>query len=406
MLFLEANFGPTWQPGMLMEGTDIQHNPLRDFITPKNPCSPFGFLSYLKANDRLFHFLNLDSPYPPRSEYARYISWVADHFADQVSYSTPVVAIDLDGRIDPATGRRLVRVSTKSGDVFGRALSFAPGRSANIPEAFTKLLGDQIFHFTEYVHRRDGWRRGGKPASVAVIGASQSAVEIIIDLHATFSDVNVSSVFRAFSYVLKDTSPFTEDLLFPSHTDYFYHASPDSKKILTEQVRRSNYSSVDHDVLKHLYFLRYEQAVRGEDSISVWNNADVLEAAWHGDQIRMRLLDRHTGEAGTLDVDAVVLATGFRNFGVGEHEELCHPLLRGLYAQYEKNDDGTLRVTRRYQLIPSAADAGTPPVFLNGLCESTHGLGDAGSFSLLSYRAFDIHRTLTAAVNERTLTDL
>ena len=29
----------------------------------------------------------------------------------------------------------------------------------------------------------------------------------------------------------------------------------------------------------------------------------------------------------------------------------------------------------------------SPPLFLNGLCESSHGIGDAGSFSLLSVRA-------------------
>src|SRR3954468_1530517 len=39
-LFLERRAGPDWQPGMLLDGADIQHHPLRDFVTPRNPLSP------------------------------------------------------------------------------------------------------------------------------------------------------------------------------------------------------------------------------------------------------------------------------------------------------------------------------------------------------------------------------
>ena len=35
-----------------------------------------------------------------------------------------------------------------------------------------------------------------------------------------------------------------------------------------------------------------------------------------------------------------------------------------------------------------------PALFLNGLCESSHGIGDAGSFSLLSLRAKTIAESL------------
>ena len=39
-------------------------------------------------------------------------------------------------------------------------------------------------------------------------------------------------------------------------------------------------------------------------------------------------------------------------------------------------------------------DAGHAPVYLNGLCESSHGMGDSGAFSLVSLRATDIMRSL------------
>jgi L-ornithine N5-oxygenase len=398
LAFLEANAGPTWQPGMIIDGSDIQHNPLRDFITPKNPCSPYGFLSYLKSQGRLFHFLNLDAPYPPRSDYARYVRWVADHFRSLVYYSEPVRAISLCD--DPSTpARQLVRVDTDTRSLRARSLSFAPGRSRNIPRTFEPVLGDRVFHLSDYTCRRDEWKRGRPPASVAVIGSSQSAVEILLDMHSNLPDTTLHSILRNFSYVLKDTSPFTEDLLFPSFTDYFYEASPESKQSLTRQVLRSNYGSADHDILKKLYFVLYENKVHDHTSIVVQNNTSVLEAALTDDGVRLALRDEHTGHITALEVNAVILATGFKNFGTAENEELCHPLLEGIAEFYEKDRDGTLRVTRNYQLVPANGST-RPPIFLNGLCESTHGLGDAGSFSLLSYRAFDIEQALSGALDD------
>ena len=37
--FIEAASGPCWQPQMLISGSDIQNNPLRDLVTPRNPCT-------------------------------------------------------------------------------------------------------------------------------------------------------------------------------------------------------------------------------------------------------------------------------------------------------------------------------------------------------------------------------
>ena len=47
--FLEAGASPGWQLGVTIPGSDIQHNPLRDFVTPRNPRSEYG---YLKLSSR------------------------------------------------------------------------------------------------------------------------------------------------------------------------------------------------------------------------------------------------------------------------------------------------------------------------------------------------------------------
>ena len=399
LVFFEANSEPTWQAGMRIEGADIQHNPLRDFITPRNPCSPYGYLSYLKAHNRLLRYLNLNASYPLRSDYEKYVCWVANAFSERVRYAEPVVTISLSADSDPFTGRRLVEVKTPARSARARSLSFAPGRSPYVPPVFQSLLGDRVVHFTDYAARRDSWRRCGTPASIAVVGASQSAAEILLDLHSHFPGTILHSVFRSFSFVLKDTSPFTEDLLLPGVTDYFYNASPASKRCLTQQMLRSNYGSVDQDVLARLYVVLYDNEVQGNMTLVMHRNTNIVDAMLQEEGVRLFIKDAHTERMSQFDADAVILATGFRNTGNSEDQELFHPLLADVVDHYERDADGALLVTRTYQLIPREDEADSPPIFLNGLCESSHGLGDAGSFSLLSQRAYEIERALAACVS-------
>ena len=54
----------------------------------------------------------------------------------------------------------------------------------------------------------------------------------------------------------------------------------------------------------------------------------------------------------------------------------------------DKNELGEMQVGRDYRL--TLVDCNNAGLYLNGLCESTHGMGDAGSLSLVSIRAKQI----------------
>ena len=92
-------------------------------------------------------------------------------------------------------------------------------------------------------------------------------------------------------------------------------------------------------------------------------------------------------------LDALVLATGFKDIAAKENGELYPPLLAPYHARFRADTHGALVVNRDYSL--TALDE-LPAVFLNGLCESSHGLGDAGSFSLISLRVEHILASLEA----------
>ncbi len=395
VLFLEAGAEPTWQPGMLIEGSDIQHNPLRDLVTPRNPQSPYGYLSYLKAVGRLYDYLNLDAPYPPRTDYACYVRWVAEQFRSVTSFGKRVRYVEC---VADSLGRPLVCLTTEKGEVFlSKTISFATGRSPLIPEQFKPFLGSRLIHLNDYLPSVARWKELPGPLTVAVIGGSQSAAEIILDLPSKLPDLKIVNICRRFGFKSKDLSPFTEEIYTPPFVDYFYSSPESAQSEMVRELWRSNYGAADPDVISALNFRLYEQKVTKVERIRMMSNQVIDEIkAERGGGFSFALSDRNSGERATVLADAVILATGFRNFGVGIDQESIHPLLSNLAAQIRFRQDGGVAVARNFRLFPKEADAQLPGIYLNGLCESTHGFGDAGSFSLLSLRSDLIAQSIQA----------
>ena len=375
--FIEANADSSWQPGMLLDGSDIQNNPLRDLVTPRNPQSKYTFINYLKSENRLLDYLNLGVAYPFRKDYAKYIAWVADFFRNDVSYNSPAQAILSDG-----AGGWLV--TTPQGTIRARAILLGTGRSRNIPDQFKNVMGPRVFHLCDYLPKRASLGKG--IGSIAVVGGSQSAVEIHLDLLGRFPDLAIHAVHRGYAMRQKDTSPFSDHVYFPEFIDYFFRVDESARNELQRQLRPTNYSAADLDVLHKLYLTIYEDRLDGRTRFHNHNNTTVLSAESEGDAVTLYLHERHLDRQSALKVDAVVLATGFKDIGVGEGKEDFPPLLKMVAGQCARSRAGGLNVRRDYSLEIE----GNGLIYLNGLCESSHGLGDAGSFSLLSYRATDI----------------
>ncbi|MEU6865194.1 SidA/IucD/PvdA family monooxygenase [Streptomyces sp. NPDC046876] len=400
--FLEARPSPEWQPGMLLDGSDIQNHPSRDLVTLRNPRSRYSFLNYLHEQGRLLRHLNLPSEFPLRKEYAGYIRWAAGFFSHLVDCNQRAERVEV---VEEA-GERVYAVTTLSGSRYlGRTLVMGPGRTPYVPAPYDSLRTPRIFHLTQYLPKLAELTGDGRePESVAVIGGSQSAVELALDLSRRFPRAKVTTYTRSHSLKLKDTSPFSEEGYFPEFTDYYFRAPRAGKQALDAYMHGTNYSSADGDVLRELYLTIYEQELDGDQRVFVRGNHEAVGVApENGDRIALDFLERTTGERISETVDFAVLATGFRNMGPGPHEELCPPLMAPLAPLFATEPDGRLAVNADYSLSP--VGDGTPPLFLNGLCESSHGIGDAGSFSLLSLRAATLTDALTARLSAAPAAD-
>lgn len=396
VLFLEKSCEPGWQAAMLLDGSDIQNNPLRDLVTPRNPRSRYSFTNFLFEQGRLFEYLNLGIEYPLRKEYAQYVSWVARQFARQVCYREEVrhlSTVTIDGSM-------YFSITTAAGRIFyARSVVAAPGRTPLIPEVFRETEGERVFHLTQYAPMLKRLKLGsGQGKRAGVVGGSQSAVEIVLDLAAQFPEMEIVNIQRSFGFSLKDTSPFSDHVYFPEHVDYYFNASQESKASIDAQLRRTNYSSADGDVIHQLYLTIYEQKLDGRSQIHILNNRRVNAVNLRKDGLAMQVEEIHKGQHELIELDFAVLATGFRNLGPAEDQELIPPLLLPLQSYLAKGPHGVLKVSRDYRLLSANPDDPLPPLYLNGLCETTHGMGDAGSFSLLSLRGELIARSVSDAL--------
>jgi diaminobutyrate-2-oxoglutarate transaminase len=378
--FVEAQQDPTWQGGMMLAGSNIQNHPCRDLVSLRNPRSRYSFLNYLFENNRLLEHLNLPMEFPLRKEYAQYVRWVTRQLSDHADFGARVRSVSIVER----DGEQLYAVAAADGRHWlGRTLVAGPGRTPYVPPPFDTVRSPRMFHLVDYLYRVR--ELNGPPRSVAVIGGSQSAVELTLDLSKRFPAARVVNYLRSYGLRLKDTSPFSEEGYFPGFTEYYYKVDRSSKSILDNYMRPTNYSSADEDVLHELYALIYEQRLDGDQRVFVQGNSLVTGVRPVADRIGLQVSEVHTGEVLHDEVDLVVLATGFRDLGPRPHQEPYPAVLSGVADRFAFDDDGYLIVNTDYRLEP--IDPATPPLYLNGLCESTHGIGDAGSFSLLSLRA-------------------
>jgi L-ornithine N5-monooxygenase len=380
VVFLEKAGKTVWQPNMLFGTSDIQHHPLRDLVTPRNPRSRYTFTNFLFENGRLFEHFNLGRAFPIRAEYNQYISWAAGHFKHLVRYGCEVTDLEPVAGAEPhyavrGSGGEVVR---------GRSIVLAPGRTPYVPSAFAKCDRTQVVHLNHFLEAVGRLKQRPGPYRIAVVGGSQSAVEILLHLAQTLPEASLTGFSRSFGYRMKDVSPFTGEVYFPEFVDTFYSASPAEKRRLIGDLHLTNYSAADADVLDSLYLELYRQRISGEERLVIHRSADIVSAQSTGDGCEIAF--ERIGVPGTQAerFDLVILATGFRNLGTGENQERMPPLLAPLSRWIVPDDQGCIQVGYDYsvKMMPEAG-----PCYLNGLCESTHGMGDAGSFSLLSLRS-------------------
>ncbi|MGY8527514.1 lysine N(6)-hydroxylase/L-ornithine N(5)-oxygenase family protein [Paracidovorax citrulli] len=393
--FLEKQQDYHWHGNTLVSQSEMQISFLKDLVSMRNPTSPYSFVNYLHRHGRLVDFINLRTFYPSRMEYNDYLRWAAAHFAAQCSHGEEVVAIEPDGRAGP--DGRIDRVRVRSADAQGRervrmarAIVLSTGGTPRIPQPFAGLQGDsRVTHHGGYLN----WIAhqpcaDGKPMRIAVIGAGQSGAEAFIDLHDCYPSARVDWIVRGAALKPADDSPFVNEIFAPAYTDVVFEQAQAGRDRLIEEYLNTNYSVIDADLIERIYAMLYRQKVSGQFRVNLLTRKSVQAAQAVTNGIELTIASASPGDDASTETrryDAVVLATGYER---ENHRRLLAPLASYL---------GDFSVDRDYRVraLPELA----VPVYLQGFCQSSHGLSDT-LLSVLPARAEEIassvHDALTA----------
>jgi L-ornithine N5-oxygenase len=227
------------------------------------------------------------------------------------------------------------------------------------------------------------------PHRIVVVGAAQSAAEMLWATHQAMPHSKCAMIIRSVGLEYYQTSKFTNELYFPSFTDEFFTAPPDARRQILHDMRQTNYAGVTPGMLDTLYRQMYLERLTGTKRLRMISMVDVTAARMDGDEVVLTLSDRMGRETEQLHCDLVLLGTGF--------EPTAPPMVRQLA---DVAGVAEIAVSRAYRML-------TPPevtaaCYLQGTNEDSHGIADS-LMSVLAIRAAEIVEDVLAHRSEPTL---
>lgn len=386
-LFIEKQPNYHWHGDTLIDQSGLQISFLKDLVSLRNPTSRYSFVNYLHQHGRLIDFINMGTFYPCRMEYNDYLRWAARDFAGQVRYGEAALRIDHE-----AGARAIDRLRVRTCDQHGaeksyraRSVVIATGGTPNIPPMFAPLNTDpRVFHHATYLTsiRRLALPRDA-PLHIAIVGGGQSAAEAFVDLNDRFPAARLDMILRVRTLKPADDSPFVNEIFAPEFVDRVFQRRADDRERFIQEHRNTNYSVVDRELIEQIYAILYRQKILHQERHAVLGQQRVQSVQAAADGIALTSVDLTTGLARPRLYDAIILATGYER---RTHHEFLEPL---------KHHLRDFRVDRNYRLISD--DACSPPIFLQGFCEATHGLSDT-LLSVLPKRAEEIGKAVYQAL--------
>ena len=383
--FIEKQPSFAWHANMMLDNTHMQSSFLKDLVTMRNPLSHFTFINYLHQKQRLQDFINLKTFFPSRHEFNDYLAWAASHFNNRCAYGEEVLEVLPEKRND-----EISLLSIRSRDSDGvinerltRNLIVGVGGIPSIPEYFLPLQGDtRVFHSSGYL-REIAQHDSAK--KVAILGAGQSASEIFMDLHNRPNAPHVDLIMRARAIKPSDDSPFVNEIFNADFTDFVFSRSDQDRTALLDEFWHTNYAAPDLVLIEQIFNVFYQQRVADNARHRFLRRHEVVSVNALPEGIQLVLRDLNADREHSAMYDAVVLATGYNR---DYHKSLLKPL-----SPYM----GDFTVDRQYCL--QSTPNFLPAIFLQGACESSHGLSDT-LLSVTAVRTDEIGRALLEAVNQ------
>lgn len=374
-LFLEKKEKFDWHPGMLLPDSYMQISFPKDLVTYRNPRSKYTFLNYLFEKNRLVDFVNLNTFYPSRQEFRDYLSWVALNVNAKVNYSCNIDIIN--------ENNNLFEIKVKNNIFKSKNIAFGLGLTPKFPKSIKPSI--RIFHnhnILNDIKKINNFAQN----KIAILGAGQSAAEVINYLYSQFPKIEVHAIFSNFGLTPSDSSPYNNKIFNPETVDQWYNSKNSIKNKLFNQLKTTNYSCVNEDLINKIYYYEYHDSINNNKRIFLHNTSKIVECKEFKDFVKIKIKNSFNKTSKIIKVDALICATGFKpsNF---------KKLLANENNYEFKNE---LPITNRYYKLKNK-NSSTNGIYLNGGTEHSHGL----SSSLLSVTSLRVQEILNSILKNQ-----
>jgi lysine N6-hydroxylase len=355
-----------WHPGMLLPGSRMQTSFLKDLVTPVDPTSRFGFLSYLVSRGLLYRFLNADYPRILRAEYAGYLRWVADQL--------PSLAFGREVREVTAEDGGFRVVLDDSERVPTEHLVVATGLVPHLPPGAEAVLGPDCLHSHGYVTSElliDD-------RHIMLVGGGQSSAEIFLDLLSgrRGRPRRVTWLTRRNNLSPLDETPFTNEYFTPSFVRSFHGLPEPRRRSIVPQQKLAG-DGISPLTLGEIYQRLYELDGLGLDgpAYAILPDRDVRRLR-RGVGFEVETYDAFREREERWDADAVILATGYRY--------RLPSCLEPLAQRFERDGDGYPKLRADYSVLWDGP--ARHRIYMQNAGHRSHGIADA-QLSLAAWRA-------------------
>lgn len=372
--FLDENPEFSWHPGLLIEGTTLQVPFLADLVTLVEPASPWSFLSYLRAHERLYPFYFAENFHISRREYSHYCGWVADNLAS-CSFGRRVTNVEWD------PGEEVFRVvaedvrTARRETLVARNVVLGVGSEPSVPGAFTDLVGKEVFHSASYLDRAESLREAG---DVTVVGSGQSGAEVLLDLLRSQRETGqrLRWLTRSRAFAPMEYSKLGLEHFTPDYTRYFRTLPQETRdRVLPEQWQLYKASSAG--TLAEIHDVLYERSLGGRrPDVTMMPNVAVTDARRGSDGIELSCHHAEQDRDFEVGTDRVVLATGYRPGRLAFLDPLTEHIDYDPHGRYRIDDDYRVALT----------DEVTGGLYVQNAEMHTHGVG-APDLGLGAHRA-------------------
>jgi lysine N6-hydroxylase len=362
----------SWHPGLMLDGATLQVPFLADLVTLAAPASPWSFLSYLRAIDRLFPFYFAERFHIQRSEYDAYCRWVSEqlptlHFGHQVDavrwnherdlFEVDYTQLDAAGEVE-ALGRS-----------YTRNIALGIGTRPHVPDPLAPLVDAPtvpVLHASDYLAHRDMLLAAGH---VTVIGSGQSGAEVFLDLLRArpAGAERLHWLTRTEGFAPMEYSKLGLEHFTPDYTRYFHQLSEQARSQLLPQQWQL-YKGIDQDTIAAIHDELYRRTLHGGWPDTTLTPGVTVRTAGRIATTKVELHLEH-GRQGTrsrLTTDAVVLATGYR-------ERSHDRLLAGLDAYIRRDSAERPRIDEHHRMVLDPTVTGS--VYVQNAHSHTHGVG-------------------------------